>query len=148
MPTVILGSDHAALILKAAIKKRLDERSIAWIDVGTDCETSCDYPKYAHDLCKMVLETPDALGVLCCGTGLGMSMAANRHQGVRAALCYNEFTARMAREHNNANVLCMGERVLGLGLALATLDAFLDTPFAGGRHERRVNMIELPGDLH
>lgn len=147
MNAVILGSDHAGLLLKDAVRGHLEAQGFACEDVGTTCAESCDYPLYAKKLCERVLAT-GSQGILVCGTGIGMSMAANRFKGVRAALCYNELAARMARQHNDANVLCLGERVLGPGLALAIVDAFVATAFEGGRHQRRVDLFEsFPGDL-
>lgn len=141
--TIILAADHGGYLLKQAIADHCRAAGLAVEDLGTDSSASCDYPQYAHAVCQRVLVVPDSLGILVCGTGMGMSMAANRHPGIRAALCANEFYARMAREHNDANVLCLGERVLGPGLALAVVDAFLATPFGGGRHLRRIQAIDL-----
>jgi ribose 5-phosphate isomerase B len=138
---VILGSDHAGFVLKEAIKNHLLNRGIPVEDLGPACAESCDYPAFAHKVARRVLASP-ALGILVCGTGIGMSMAANRFRGIRAALCANEYHARMTRMHNDANILCLGERVLGPGLALAVVDAFLDTPFEGGRHQRRIDLID------
>jgi len=138
--TVVFGSDHAGLWLKRVLMDRLGEgRQI--IDVGTQDGSSCDYPVYAGRLCEKVLEL-DCLGVLICGSGLGMSMTANRFRGIRAALCCNEYMARMARKHNNANVLCMGERIIGVDLAGSILEVFLEVGFDGGRHAKRLDIIE------
>ena len=115
-------------------------------DLGPERAESCDYPPYAQELCRRVLNTGNAMGILVCGTGLGMSMAANRISGIRAALCYNEFAARMARAHNDANVLCLGERVMGVGLATGVVDVFLDGIFEEGRHLRRITLIDAAGD--
>ncbi len=140
---VHVASDHAGLDLKEAVKKHLEAAGVEVRDHGTRSPESTDYPLYAHALCQAVLAEGEAgRGVLVCGTGLGMSMAANRHKCIRAALCTCEFHARAAREHNNANVLCLGSRVLGMGLALDLVDVFVHTAFAGGRHERRVQLIE------
>src|SRR5690606_22477713 len=104
--------------------------------------------QYAHAVCRRVLDDAGSRGILVCGTGLGMSMAANRMHGIRAAVCTCEYTARMAREHNDANVLCLGERVVGLGRALSIVDAFLATEFQGGRHQRRIDLIDAPLGAH
>jgi len=138
---VIFGADHAGLPLKQTLIEKLQERGIACEDQGTDSDQSTDYPKFAAKTCQRLLVT-GSLGVLICGTGLGMSMTANRFRHVRAALCSNEYMARMARAHNNANLLCLGSRVLGQDLALSILEAFLSTEFEGGRHQRRVDMID------
>ncbi len=138
---VVSGSDHAGLLLKAELRKLLDDRGIAVEDVGTDNGDSVDYPDFASVVAKKVARGEATFGVLVCGTGIGMSIVANKHRGVRAALCTSELEARMARAHNDANVLCLGERVVGAGLATAILAVFLDTPFEGGRHARRVQKI-------
>ena len=121
--------------------EHLKKRGIECKDVGTYTSESCDYPVYANKVTDLVTSGECELGILMCGTGIGMSMAANKVKGIRAALCSDCFSAQATREHNNANVLCMGERVLGVGLAEMITDAWLETEFAGGRHERRVNKI-------
>ena len=144
---VHIASDHAGLALKNAVKAHLLGQGLEILDHGTNSAESTDYSLYAHALCKAVLAGGEAhRGILVCGTGLGMSMAANRHRGIRAAVCTCEFHARATREHNNANVICLGERVVGEGLALDLVDVFLRTDFAGGRHERRVHLIENEQD--
>ena len=115
------------------------------VDLGPTEAKSVDYPDFAKLVCGKVLDTPDSAGILVCGTGIGMSMAANRVPGIRAALCVNEYLARMTRLHNDANVLCLGERVIGTGLAVSIADVFLETAFEGGRHQRRVDLIESCG---
>ncbi|MFW5488600.1 MAG: ribose 5-phosphate isomerase B [Desulfovibrio sp.] len=145
MPTIFIASDHGGFNLKKAVREHLTETGVTVTDLGPDNTNSCDYPEYAQKLCRKVLDTPDSLGILICGTGIGMDITANHISGIRSALCHNEFTGRMARAHNNANVLCMGERVLGQGVALAIVDAFLSTEFEGGRHARRVGLIENNG---
>ncbi len=139
--TVYVASDHAGFSLKTALADTLRAEGWTVTDLGTNIRGSCDYPDFAHAACEAVLRhnTP---GILICGTGIGMSMAANRHPGIRAALCTHEFHARAAREHNNANILCLGERVTAPGLAQELARIFLTTEFAGGRHERRVEKIE------
>lgn len=140
--TVFIGSDHAGLALKAMLVAHLSAAGHNVADLGPAEARSVDYPDFAKAVCAKVLATPDSAGILVCGTGIGMSMAANRMPGIRAALCVNEYLARMTRLHNDANVLCLGERVLGQGLAASIADVFIDTAFEGGRHQRRVDMIE------
>ena len=140
--TVFIGSDHAGVALKAALCIHMTNAGHTVIDLGPADTTSVDYPDFAKAVCQKVLATPEAAGILVCGTGIGMSMAANRIPGIRAALCVNEYLARMTRLHNDANVLCLGERVIGQGLAASIVDAFMDTAFEGGRHQRRVDLIE------
>ena len=144
--TVVIGSDHGGFELKAKIAEHLKEKGYAVNDVGTYSQASCHYPAIAHKLCTELGKDPDALGILICGTGIGMSMAANKHHGIRAALCGDTYSARMTREHNNANVLCMGARVLGEGLAIDIADTFLSSSFLGGRHKTRVDMLSLIED--
>lgn len=136
-----IASDHAGLALKNALMLRLSSLGHHLEDHGTNNTESCDYPVFANRLCDALLEK-GGLGILICGTGVGMSITANRHVGIRAALCATEFQAKATRQHNDANVLCLGERVTGTGLAYAIVDAFLDTAFEGGRHQRRVDMID------
>ncbi|MCZ7583223.1 MAG: ribose 5-phosphate isomerase B [Deltaproteobacteria bacterium] len=139
---IAVGNDHAGLPLMKTLKEYLRARGHELVDHGTDSEDSVDYPDYAHEVAASVSSGKADLGLLVCGTGIGMSIAANRHPGVRAALCADGYMARMARMHNFANVLCMGARVLGPGVAMEILDVFLHTPFEGGRHERRVEKLE------
>jgi len=141
---IILGSDHARFDLKEKVKRALDRLHIPCEDVGTHSTESVDYPDYAHLVAEAVEKGRFARGIVVCGTGLGVSMAANRHPGVRAAVAYDEETARLSREHNDANVLALGSRSLDHGLAERILEVWLKTPFAGGRHARRVQKIELP----
>ncbi|MBQ7391924.1 MAG: ribose 5-phosphate isomerase B [Clostridia bacterium] len=138
---ITVGCDHAAVALKGKVIEHLQGRGIEVIDVGTYTTDSCDYPNYAHAVCKNVQDGVTELGILICGTGIGMSMAANKHRGIRAAACSDTFSARLTRVHNDANVLCFGERVVGMGLALDLVDAFIDAEFEGGKHQRRVDMI-------
>ena len=139
--TLFIAADHAGFTLKQALVAHLAGKGWDMHDLGTHSADSVDYPEYAHILCAKVLESGRP-GILICGTGIGMSIAANRHKGIRAALCTHEFQARATREHNNANVLCLAERITAPGLACAMADAFLAAPFEGGRHERRVALIE------
>ncbi|MGC8602800.1 MAG: ribose 5-phosphate isomerase B [Desulfomonilaceae bacterium] len=142
MAHVLIGSDHAGFFLKELIKQKLTTEGYSVIDVGCFSESSCDYPVFAADLCKQIQNGAATRGILICGTGIGMSMAANRAKGIRAALCANEYQARMSRAHNNSNVLCLGSRVLGQDLAFSILEVWLKTEFEGGRHKRRVDLIE------
>lgn len=139
--TVVIGSDHAGVALKALLAEHLRGRGIEVRDLGPDTTASVDYPDYAKAVCAEVLAR-QVPGVLICGTGLGMSMAANRMPGIRAAVCALDFQAVMSRRHNNANVLCLGERITGPGMAAHILDIFLDTEFEGGRHSPRIDKIE------
>lgn len=143
---ILLASDHAGVHLKRQIAELLEAGQHELKDLGAYNEDSVDYPDLAHDLAheliRRISAEERATGILVCGTGLGMSMAANRHPGVRAALCHDAFTAEMARRHNDANVLCLGSRVLGTGVAEQIVRVFLDTPFDNGRHQRRVGKIE------
>lgn len=138
---ITVGCDHAGFGLKKTVIAHLEERGFEVLDVGTHSTDSCDYPQIAHALCKNIQDGTTELGILICGTGIGMSMAANKHRGIRAAACSDTFSARLTRVHNDANVLCFGERVVGMGLALDLVDAFVDAEFEGGKHQRRVDMI-------
>lgn len=137
---IAIGCDHAAVSLKKAVMTYLDEKHIAYLDLGTDGEP-CDYPDIAEKVCRKITAGEAEKGILLCGTGIGMSMAANKIKGIRAAVCSDCFSVRYTRKHNDANVLCMGERVIGAGLALELLEIFLETEFEGGRHQRRVDKI-------
>ena len=139
---IVLASDHGGFELKESIKAHLTERGIRYIDLGTNSSASVDYPDYAHKLCRSLQSGEADLGILCCGTGIGMSMAANKHKGIRAACCSDTCSARFTRMHNNANVLCLGGRVVGAGLACDMVDLFIDTEYEGGRHDRRVAMVD------
>ena len=138
---IVVGSDHAGFGLKQKIKEHLASRGIEVMDVGTDAPVSCNYTVFAHALCEAVTGGEAPLGILICGTGIGMSMAANKHPGIRAAACENTFSARMTRMHNDANVLCLGERVIGYGLACDMAELFVTTEFLGGRHQVRVDAL-------
>lgn len=140
---IAIASDHAGVELKKALCEVILASGREVRDLGPADTTSVDYPDFAHRVADAVLSGEAAMGVLICGTGIGMSLSANRHPGVRAALCHDAFTAEMARRHNDANVLCVGARVTGLGVAEQIVRIFLDTPFAGGRHQRRVERIEI-----
>ena len=139
---LVIACDHAGYELKKAVKEHLVQQGHNVIDCGTDSCESCDYPVFAKSLCKEINDGAAELGILICGTGIGMSMAANKVKGIRAALCSDVFSAKFTRAHNDANVMCLGARVLGEGLALELIDVFLSTPFEGGKHLRRINMFE------
>ncbi|MBW2277419.1 MAG: ribose 5-phosphate isomerase B [Deltaproteobacteria bacterium] len=139
---LVMACDHGGYQLKDELKEKLEDRDVTIEDLGTSTGDSVDYPDFAHALSDKVLAGEADLGLLICGTGLGMSMAANRHRGIRAAVCTDPYMARMAREHNDANVLCLGARVIGPSLALEIVGAFLDGQFGGDRHARRVGKIE------
>ena len=138
---IAIGCDHGGYELKLEIIKHLTERGFEIKDLGCNNTNSCDYPIYAKAVADCVAGGEAELGILVCGTGIGMSMAANKVDGIRAALCADCFSAQATREHNNANVLCLGARTLGPGLALMIVDKFVDTPFSNDeRHIRRINM--------
>ena len=139
---LVIASDHAGYALKEKIKAYLEEQGHKVIDCGTNSEDSCDYPVFAKALCKEINDKNAERGILVCGTGIGMSMAANKVKGIRAALCSDYFSAKFTRAHNDANVMCLGARVMGEGLALELVDIFLNTPFEGGKHLRRIDMFE------
>ncbi|MBE6583682.1 MAG: ribose 5-phosphate isomerase B [Ruminococcaceae bacterium] len=141
MNRIIIGCDHGGFIRKSEIIKHLESRGFQVTDVGTYTQQSCDYPEIAKQVCGRIQGGEFELGILVCGTGIGMSIAANKHNGIRAACCSDTFSARMTRMHNNANVLCLGERTVGMGLALDIVDAFIENSFEGERHQRRVSMI-------
>lgn len=136
-----IGSDHAGYHLKKTLMEELDRRGISYQDEGTYTGEAADYPAVAEKVAKAVATGGCERGILICGTGIGMSIAANKVHGVRAAVCHDVFSARMTRMHNDANVLCMGERVIGPGLAVDVMNAWLDASFEGGRHQRRVDMM-------
>ncbi len=136
------GSDHAGFQLKQALVKLLREQGDEVIDVGTNDESSCDYPAFGAEVGRRVVADQGTLGLIVCGTGIGISIAANKVPGVRAALVHDGFTAEMARKHNDANVVAMGARVVGPGVAESALRTFRDTSFEGGRHARRVAKLD------
>lgn len=138
---IVIGCDHAGFELKGKVIEHLKARGFDIQDVGTDSTASCDYPLFAKALCKKLQDGEAELGILICGTGIGMSMAANKCKGIRACACSDTFSARLTRNHNDANVLCIGARVVGEGLAYDLVDAFLDAEFEGGKHQRRVDLI-------
>ena len=137
-----IGTDHAGIELKNYTVELLKAKGHEVIDLGPFDTTRVDYPDYAHKVATSVLEDVGTQGVLICGSGIGMSMAANRHVGIRAALCHDAYTATVARGHNDANILCFGERIVGKGVAESIVDAWLASSFDGGRHCGRVEKIE------
>ncbi|MBR5344023.1 MAG: ribose 5-phosphate isomerase B [Oscillospiraceae bacterium] len=140
---IAIGSDHGGYALKQEIMAHLDKRGLAYRDYGTYSEASCDYPVYAKAVAKAVAGGECERGILICGTGIGVSITANKQPGIRCALCGDCFSAQATREHNDANVLALGARVVGPGLALMIVDTFLDTPFSNDqRHVRRISQIE------
>jgi len=139
---IIVGSDHAGFALKQEVKAELDRLGVPWEDVGTDSEAPVDYPDLGHKVAEGIEAGRFGRGIVVCGSGIGISIAANRHRGVRAAVAWDEDTARLSREHNDANVLALGGRSLDHGLALRILRVWLETKFDGGRHARRVEKIE------
>jgi len=136
---IVIACDHAGVALKKLIIEHFSE--ISFDDVGTDSEESCDYPDYISKAGMKIFNKEAESGIVICGTGLGASIVANKFPGIRAALCTNEFMAEMSRRHNNSNVLALGSRVIGSDLALAIVRTWLDTPFEGGRHQRRLDKI-------
>lgn len=140
MTKIIIGSDHGGFKLKSEIITHLSNCGYEVDDLGCYSTESCDYPLIAKSVAQKVLET-STRGILVCGTGIGVSIAANRFNGIRASHCTDTFTARMTRLHNDSNVLCLGERITGVGLALDIVDIWLKTEFEGGRHQKRIDMI-------
>ena len=140
---IAIGSDHGGYALKKALMAHLDKRGLEYKDFGTYSEASCDYPVFAKAVAHAVASGECECGILVCGTGIGVSITANKVPGIRAALCGDCFSAEATRQHNDANILCMGARVVGEGLALKIADTFLDTPFSNEeRHIRRISQIE------
>lgn len=138
---IAVGCDHGGLEHKNAIAEHLEKRGFEVVDFGIKEAVSVDYPDIAKPLAKSVANGECELGILVCGTGIGMSLAANKVKGIRAAACSEHFSAKFTRLHNNSNILCLGGRVIGVGTALELVDLFVDTEFEGGRHETRVNKI-------
>ncbi|CAM4166885.1 ribose 5-phosphate isomerase B [Lederbergia lenta] len=138
---VALASDHGGIRIREEIKSLLEEKGIEYEDFGCDCESSVDYPDYAVPVAEKVAKGEFDRGILICGTGIGMSISANKVKGIRCALAHDVFSARMTRLHNNTNVLAMGERVIGIGLALEIAKTWLETEFEGGRHQTRIGKI-------
>ena len=138
---IAIGSDHGGYRLKEEIKKWLEEKGYECGDFGAPTDDSCDYPDIAAPLAQAVASGRYERGILVCGTGVGVSIAANKIPGIRAALCHDTFSARASREHNDANILALGERVIGRGLALEVVEVWLGAVFAGGRHQKRLDKI-------
>ena len=144
---VAIGCDHGGLAIKNAVIDYMKKNGIEYKDYGCYTDESVDYPVYAYQVAQNVADGNAELGIICCGTGIGVSMAANKVKGIRAAVCIDEFCAEMTRRHNNANIMCMGGRVIDEEKAVKLASVFLNTPFDGGRHEKRVNMItEIEND--
>lgn len=139
---IALGADHGGFELKEKVKTHLIEKGYEVLDLGTNSTDSVDYPEFGHTVGHAVADKKAEFGIVVCGTGIGISIAANKVPGIRAALCTNTTMARLTREHNNANILAMGGRIVGDVLALEMVDTFLGTEFQGGRHEKRINKIE------
>ena len=139
---IALGCDHGGLDIKNAIIEDLKNKGVECIDFGTTTTDSVDYPVYAKKVCAAVQSGECLLGILCCGTGIGMSMTANKQKGIRAAVLSDAFSAEMTRRHNNANVLCLGGRVIDSAKAVELANIFLNTPYEGGRHDKRIAMME------
>ncbi|OPJ55272.1 ribose 5-phosphate isomerase B [Alkalithermobacter paradoxus] len=138
---IALGSDHGGYVLKEEIKRHLQEKGHEVVDFGTNSTDSCDYPDFGLAVAEAVASGEFENGILCCGTGVGISIAANKVKGIRCAVVSDTFSARMTKAHNNANILSLGERVVGKGLALEIVDAYLSTQFEGDRHSRRLDKI-------
>ncbi|RKD21988.1 ribose 5-phosphate isomerase B [Caminicella sporogenes DSM 14501] len=139
---IAIGSDHGGYNLKEAIKKHLEEKGIEYKDFGTNSTESVDYPEFGEKVAQAVKSGEFDRGIVCCGTGIGISISANKVPGIRCAVVSDTFSAEMSRLHNDANILALGERVVGKGLALKIVDVWLEAEFEGGRHERRVNKIK------
>lgn len=138
---IAIGSDHGGFLLKQDVKKFLDDHGFEYYDYGTHNTDSCDYPDIAVGVARSVAAGECQLGIIVCGTGIGVSIAANKVKGIRAALCHDTFSARASREHNDANILTLGERVIGRGLALEIVEVWLNSQFTAGRHQTRVDKI-------
>ena len=141
MKKIVIGSDHAGYSLKEYVKKFLFKKKLQISDVGTYNKDSVDYPVYAHKLSEKIKKNQKSIGILICGSGQGMIMAANKHKNIRAALCYNEKSTKLSRLHNDANVMTLGSRLISKKKVLKLLNIFLNTKFEGGRHKRRIKKI-------
>ena len=142
MKKIALAADHAGYLLKGKIIAYLTEKGYECVNLGTDTADSVDYPVYANKLCESILSGECECGILICGTGIGMSIAANRHKGIRAALCYAENCVELTRQHNNANIVAFGARVVGQSMAEMIVDEFFAAEYEGDRHQRRIDMME------
>lgn len=138
---IAIGNDHTAIEMKNAIMEHLQERGFEVLNLGTDCTDSCDYPEYGEKVGRAVVSGEADLGIAICGTGVGISLAANKVKGIRACVCSEPYTAKLSRMHNNSNVLAFGARVIGVELAKMITDEWLDAKYEGGRHQRRVDML-------
>jgi ribose 5-phosphate isomerase B len=138
-----IGTDHAGINIKPFVIELLKKKGYEVEDLGCYSNDRVDYPDYAHKVAEAVLATPGSKGILICGSGIGMSLTANKHPGIRAALCQEHYTAKMARLHNDANILCFGERIVGKGMIEDLLEAWCETEFEGGRHIQRVEKINI-----
>ena len=145
MSKILIGSDHAGFDLKMVLKEYMEKKGMEVLDVGCAESVACDYPDFARRLCKRIQQGDASRGVLICGTGIGMSIAAKRFRGIRAALCTTEFHAKMSRAHNDSNVLVLGSRITCAAPALEILRVWLETPFEQGRHLRRIDLIDCEG---
>lgn len=142
---IAIGNDHAATDYKNEIVKFLEKEGHEVINLGTDSHESVDYPVFAKKVCNVVVKKEADFGILLCGTGIGVSIAANKVEGIRAALLYNEYSARLTKQHNNANVIAFGARVMGIDLILSCIKAYIESEYEGGRHQRRIDMLESCG---
>lgn len=142
---IAIGNDHAATDYKNEIVKFLEKEGHEVINLGTDSHESVDYPVFAKKVCNVVVKKEADFGILLCGTGIGVSIAANKVEGIRAALLYNEYSARLTKQHNNANVIAFGARVMGIDLILSCIKAYMESDYEGGRHQRRIDMLESCG---
>ncbi|MDY0028344.1 MAG: ribose 5-phosphate isomerase B [Pseudobdellovibrionaceae bacterium] len=138
---IAIASDHAGFALKTALMQSFPEGAVEWLDLGTNSEESVDYPDFGFKMGDAIAEAKASIGVLVCGSGVGISIAANRNPAIRCVLCNDETTARLARQHNDANVIAFGGRLIGIETAKACLKTFLETEFEGGRHQRRVDKL-------
>ncbi|MBE7023113.1 MAG: ribose 5-phosphate isomerase B [Clostridia bacterium] len=138
---IAIGCDHGGINLKEIIKKFLEEKGLEFKDFGTYSTDSCDYPDYAKAVCDAIVSGECEKGILVCGTGIGMSIAANKIDGIRAAHVTDTYSARMTKEHNDANIICLGERITGCDLALEIVNAYLCAEFQGGRHQKRIDKL-------
>ncbi len=138
---IAIGNDHTAVVMKSHIKKYLEEKGYEVINFGTDSEERTDYPIYGKRVADSVAEGECSLGILICGTGVGISLAANKVKGIRAVVCSEPYSAKLSRQHNNANIVAFGARVIGLATAEMIVDEFLNAEYEGGRHQKRVEMI-------
>lgn len=143
MEKIVIGSDHGGFELKEKLLAYYQEKGITFADEGTHSDESCDYPDIADKVATKILDGSVDLGILICGTGIGISIAANRHKGIRAAILYDDFTAEMARLHNNANIMVFGGRTMTFEEVVKRIDIFLSTKFEGGRHERRLGKLDI-----